>query len=663
VEPDRERVRETYRYWEQVVLQGRNPETVDAIDPMFLRSWQRCLAKNLNPERPIAMTLPDPQIRINLQRRQRLIEVAKPFLENLYQLVQGSGFVVVLLDEECCILALMGDKEILERDYHFRVGEFWDEGTKGTNAMGLVMIEQKPLQVYATEHYCRANHWLTCSAAPIRNNHGEMIGILDVSGDYRYAHAHTLGMVVAAVQAIQNQLDLEAANAELTKAYNNTAAIIESISDGLVSFDKYGHITKINELAVELLGLGRDDYIGQHVSTCINIPDIVTDLLNNRRVISDREVFLDTSLGRVQFLLSGCPITDNERRVSGGVITLQPMKNVQRLVTRISGARAQFTFDHILGNSRSLRRALETAKAVAQSVSTVLLEGESGTGKEMFAQAIHNTSPMHTGPFVAINCGAIPRDLLESELFGYEEGAFTGAKRGGRPGKFELANDGTLFLDEVGDMPFETQASLLRVLEEKQVIRVGGHRPILVNVRVIAATNRDLRREVDKGNFRRDLYHRLDVIRLRIPPLREREDDVLLLANHFVQKFSTMLRLPPAAIAPEAALALERYRWPGNVRELSNAIERAINLARGETVTLQHLPEPLQAHAAGTKVVDKKVTKARYQGSVQRQEEKLIKETLRETAGNVSRCASELGISRNTLYRKMKKYRISIPRE
>lgn len=651
------RIRAVFEAWDKYVLK-KLPDlpAPQIVNPMILRSWQRCLASQLSPNEVITSRLPDKEINSRRLRHRALIEVAKPFLSNLYQLVKGSGFVVVLLDSEACILELMGDKNILGQDQHFRVGEFWNEETKGTNAMGLVKVEQKPLQVYATEHFCRPNHWLTCSAAPIRKENGEMIGILDVSGDYRRAHAHTLGMVVAAVQAIENQLRLETANAEVIRSYNNITAIIESMSEGLISFDKTGRITKINPVACNILGITASDYLDRPLEQILAVPRVLEDVLERRRSLNDREIFVDTQFGRLPFLLSGRPILDQQGKVCGGIITLREMQNVHRLVTDMVGARAQFTFDDIIGESPALRYSIQTAKAVARSISSVLLQGESGTGKEMFAQAIHNASPMAEGPFVAINCAAIPRDLIESELFGYEEGAFTGAKRGGRPGKFELANRGTILLDEVADMPLDTQASLLRVLQDKQIVRVGGLKPIPVDIRIIAATNRDLKKEVEKGNFRPDLYYRLNVIHITIPPLRDREGDVLLLAKYFINKFSHMLRLPPVSLDPRAAKALETYWWPGNVRELSNAIERAVNLAQGKTITLEYLPEPLQAIAKELGGPTPNLM------SLEKFQQKLIVDTLQEVGGNISRCAAVLGIGRNTLYRKLKKYSISIPR-
>lgn len=649
------RIQTVYKTWKEFVVMGNTDITTpEAVTPMILASWRRCLEKKLNPDAVITFRLSSREIPALQQQHQMLIEVAQPFLKNLYQLVKGSGFVVILLDSEACILELIGDQDILNRDRHFQVGEFWNEETKGTNAMGLVKIEQKPLQVYATEHFCRINHWLTCSAAPIRDANGKMIGILDVSGDYRRAHAHTLGMVVAAVQAIENLLLLKSANAEITRSYNNITAIIESMSEGLISFDKNGEITNINPVALKILGVQAEHCLGRPLKKILAVPVIVKDLLEHGKAVNDQEVLLDTKYGRLHFLLSGRPILDQQQKVCGGVITLREIRNVHRLVANMVGARAQFTFADIIGQSPALLQSIQIAKTVARSMSSVLLQGESGTGKEMFAQAIHNASPRANGPFVAINCAAIPRDLIESELFGYEEGAFTGAKRGGRPGKFELASGGTIFLDEVADMPLDTQISLLRVLQEKQIFRVGGLKPIPVNIRVIAATNKDLKKEVERGNFRPDLYYRLNVISITIPPLREREGDIILLVHYFINKFSAMLKLPPNNLEPQAARALESYWWPGNVRELSNAIERAVNLAQGKTITMEHLPEPVQAMA---KTIHPQAGEIM---SLERLERKIILEALESAGGNISRCAKVLGIGRNTLYRKLKKYSITV---
>lgn len=316
-------------------------------------------------------------------------------------------------------------------------------------------------------------------------------------------------------------------------------------------------------------------------------------LRNGNDSQSDQEMVLDCRHGRVHVVATARPIKHDTGRTLGVVVTMREIKTVHRLVNQMVGAQACFTFDDIIGNSPGLREVVDLAKQVASSDSTILLQGESGTGKEMFAQAIHSHSNRNNGPFVAINCAAIPRDLVESELFGYEAGAFTGAKRGGRPGKFELVNGGTIFLDEIGDMPLETQVKLLRVLQQKQIIRVGGQKAIPIDIRVIAATNKDLGQEVERGNFREDLYYRLNVIPINIPPLRERGEDLVILASHMVEKLSRQLGKRLTGIAPEAMECLKKYPWTGNVRELVNVLERAVNIAAGTSILRKHLPEKI----------------------------------------------------------------------
>jgi len=317
------------------------------------------------------------------------------------------------------------------------------------------------------------------------------------------------------------------------------------------------------------------------------------------------------------------------------------------------GARAGITFDDIIGSDEKIIAVIEKAKKIARSGSTVLIEGESGTGKELFTQAIHNYSSRSNRPFVVVNCAAIPRELVESELFGYEDGAFTGARRGGRPGKFELANGGTIFLDEIGDMPLEIQASLLRVLQEKQVNRIGSERVIHVNTRVIAATHRNLRKEVEKGNFRLDLYYRLNVIAITIPSLRDRLECIPVLANHFKNKICDSIGLADLDISAEFIQALQCYSWPGNVRELENVIEQSLYLVEGNRLLPEHLPVRMNWKKAAPQTFGRG-------SSIRQHEEDLIRDTLTICNGNVSKAAKILGIGRNTLYRKQRQYDINL---
>ncbi len=313
------------------------------------------------------------------------------------------------------------------------------------------------------------------------------------------------------------------------------------------------------------------------------------------------------------------------------------------------GMEARYTFEDIIGSSREMQEIKKQASLVAGSDSSILITGDSGTGKELLAQAIHNQSMCSAGPFVAVNCGAIPRELVESELFGYEYGAFTGARQGGNPGKFELASGGTIFLDEIGEMPPDMQVRLLRVLQEKQISRIGGAF-IPVDIRVIAATNKDLSREMTKGNFRADLFWRINVIHINIPPLVQRKDDIITLTNHFIDKHSA-LRGVKYRIDPKAMNVLISYDWPGNVRELENTIERAVSFCPASTILPDQLPLYILSKT-------RKPAKKPRAVTIKEAEREVIHEAVKQCSGNITKAASVLGISRKTLYSKMMEYNI-----
>jgi transcriptional regulator with PAS, ATPase and Fis domain len=352
---------------------------------------------------------------------------------------------------------------------------------------------------------------------------------------------------------------------------------------------------------------------------------------------------------------------------------LRSIERVQKLVNRMTGARAQLTFANVVGESSALKEALRLARLAAKSNSTVLLQGETGTGKEIFAQSIHNGSARADGPFVAINCAAIPRELINTELFGYEGGSFTGADRQGRSGKFEQAHGGTLFLDEIGDMPLDLQTTLLRAIETRTIVRIGGHRVIPADVRIIVATHKDLREEARRGTFRSDLFYRLNVLTIHIPALRERVDDMPLLVQHFLQRQSRLLGRS-FTITAEALAAMQRYNWPGNVRELENMLERVSYLMPKDTITLDDLPiefqqrmesseprSPDQAQSNEDLQQDTPVTQKSRALKEQstNAEVQAILQALHANNGQVTRAAALLGISRTTLWRKMMKYRLN----
>ena len=335
----------------------------------------------------------------------------------------------------------------------------------------------------------------------------------------------------------------------------------------------------------------------------------------------------------------------------GMVAIFKDMQNVYNLVNKYTGRSATYTFDDIVGKSESILKVKEQAKNISSSPSTVLIQGESGTGKELIAQSIHNNSNRRNNCFVAINCGAIPKNLIESELFGYEEGAFTGAKRGGHPGKFELASGGTLFLDEIGEMPLDMQVNLLRVLQEGCITRLGGSKYINVDVRIIAATNKDLKKEVEKGTFREDLYYRISVIPIYVPPLRERNGDIEILIKHFLKAKAIKLGKPIPKIRYNLYDKLTNYTWPGNVREMENYMENIVNMD-GNT-SFRFGTEALEE-----KQISKRTNVLEYNMcSLEEWEEKAIFNCIDKCNGNITKASKILGINRSTLYSKINKYK------
>lgn len=366
------------------------------------------------------------------------------------------------------------------------------------------------------------------------------------------------------------------------------AAVLESVSEGILAIDRRGIITTINPVAERILRTTAAEARGMKLDRVLAPGLPMMEALKTGLSYNNREIILTTDRGTSHYLTTGRPIRDERGRITGVVAALKDMEEVRDLVHSLTHA-AEITFDDIIHASKSLAGVIQLAKIVSKGESTVLIRGESGTGKELFARSVHVAGPRRGKAFVPINCAALPNDLLESELFGYEEGAFTGARRGGKQGLFEFASGGTVFLDEIGELSPHLQAKLLRVLQEGKLRRVGGREEIAVDVRIIAATNRDLEEMVRTREFRQDLYYRLNVIPLHIPPLRDRKGDIPVLIQHFLRKFNARLGKQVKGIAPLTMVRLLEYSWPGNVRELENVMERVVNLAGGDEILPEHL--------------------------------------------------------------------------
>ncbi|MEQ8200743.1 MAG: sigma 54-interacting transcriptional regulator, partial [Syntrophomonadaceae bacterium] len=374
------------------------------------------------------------------------------------------------------------------------------------------------------------------------------------------------------------------------------SSVFNAMNDALIVLDKQGRVSQSNLAAQKITGYADEAIIGIHIVDlfCGKAP-YTMKLLETGESYRDREMIIDGVRGKIHGTASAEPRIDENGQITGATIIIRPIARVQELVNKISGAQATFTFDSIIGEDKNLKNSIRLATIASANDSAVLLQAASGTGKEVFAQAIHNGSSRRNGPFVAINCAALPRELVGSELFGYVEGAFTGARRGGRPGKFELANKGTLLLDEIGDMPLEQQAMLLRAIQEKAILRVGGDSLINVDVRIIAATNQDLLELVGQGRFRADLYYRLNVVQISIPALKDRRPDIKLLFEYFVKEMSARINKRISVIDDEVIDVVQAYDWPGNIRELQNVVERTLLLAEDSHITFDCLPREIVA--------------------------------------------------------------------
>ena len=499
--------------------------------------------------------------------------------------------MVSVTDRDGYMLEIIEDPLMMDfrSPIYCRAGFRWTERDVGTSATSLALERRIPVQINESEHYCYRGHDYTCSASPVFQGDDELLGVLALSGKAVDVHPHTLGMVITAAKAIENQIKITRTSKELLIRNNYMNALIDSIDSGVMAIDRQGRITQINDLGRRILRR-KEDLMGAALNSLLDTPIDLHRMLRAGFEYVDKEIFIRGTGRTIQLINTAKPILDSEGKVQGVLFVFHEIKRIRRLINEMAGYEARFTFKDIVGVSPSLEEAKKLAMLAAASKSTALLLGETGTGKELFAQSIHNQSERHRHPFVAINCCAIPRELLESELFGFADGAFTGARKGGRPGKFELASGGTLFLDEIGDMPYDMQGKLLRVLQTGEVTRIGEHKPISVNVRIVAATNCDLKQEVGRGNFREDLFYRLNVFPITLPPLRDRGEDIVILARHILARRSKILNKTGVVLSPETEALLTGYHWPGNIRELENAIERAIKPGgrkRGLPTTLQ----------------------------------------------------------------------------
>lgn len=635
-------------------------------------SWDRCYAARVNQNdgfsRNVLLNHDINEIR---ERDNDLIQIAKPLMDNVFQLIKDTGCVVALINKNGRVIANKYDRDILERlkKINFLCGASWLENDVGTNAIGTALVIEKPIQVTGAEHYCHKHQLWTCSAAPIFDSDGSVLGIVDISGFLKSFHPYTLGIIGMLAKMISLQHRVNKVNTDMVLCNNNITKTFNRISDGIMELDKNDIVIYINPAVINILDKPEQEILGKSITEIFDGNYSFLQEIKNLKY--SEEIYQYKN--KETYQLYGEAITDKRGYKKGTTIVFKKIEKPKNFFINNNMKNSTnneniqiLDLEQIIGMSEEIKECKRKAALVADSMVNILLQGESGSGKEIFAQAIHNMSSKRKGPFIAVNCGAIPGNLIVSELFGYEAGSFTGALKGGKAGKFEQAKGGTLFLDEIGELPLEQQVALLRVLQERKITRIGSTKTLPVDVRIISATNKNLWEEVIKGNFRQDLYFRLNVVSLEIPPLRRRKDDIMLLFKHFLKRYEMQFK-KEIIIEPNVIRYLLWYSWPGNVRELQNIVERMVCLTQNNKINLSDLPR--EVIDSNEKMIQPEKSPINTEASrfTNRETRKLtamenecrkIILLLDKNGGNISKTANELGISRTTLYRKLREYDI-----
>ncbi len=634
----------TMQAWERF-LSGESEPARLPIRNIIESSWARSASSGVNAYASATpLVADDDQLHQDRYKNSQLLTASNETFDHAADLLQETSAMVVLTDKNGVILDTRGDNRTLDagHDIKLKPGGNWNEEVVGTNGIGTALSTGQPVFVHAAEHFCEGIKDWTCAGAPIRDPlDRSIVGLIDISGPPEIFRRHNVALAVLAAEKIELALGEQARieRLRLLEACLSSMPVGDG-ADGLVVLDRQGRIIHAN-----------GDAVPQHMHSPENAADLGRRLVDLSEAHTDQDIYesLPEALRpawvkplKIGSDMSGAMliyVAEGRRRSR----ERQPKPTISAPAPPVP---------EIQGESEYLKQAIAKAKRAAASRVPVLVEGETGVGKELFAKLIHDVGKSESkAPFIAFNCGAVSKDLLGAELFGHVAGAFTGAAREGRAGRFELAHGGTLCLDEIGELPLELQPFLLRVLEEGAVYRLGDGKPRRVDVRLVALTNRNLKQEVEAGRFRRDLYFRISTITLDIPPLRERAGDIDRLIDYFNRMFAAKYGVETLYIDNDARAALLRHDWPGNVRELRNLIESLMLMATERNVRLDDMPEEI-GHAAETHIEPEGAVSC----SLEDTERQAILEAIEVGSGNLSSVAKTLKISRSTLYRKMKQY-------
>lgn len=592
------------------------------INDRISESWYRCKQANVNPHMNKGQKIFSSNVFQDQKKKSEIfLDIAIPQIQNMRKTIDELQMMALLIDPDGYVLSLSGNQQTLKRAKHinFIEGVKWTEAAVGTNAIGTALQIEEAIMISGTEHYSVASHSWSCAAAPIHNDDGKLIGVLDFSCPIEFSHPYMLGMVTSIAHAIERECSI--------RVHQNELHLIHRFLDVIDSDEQV--------------------VICNHRDVIVSASKSVRERVSNWSRMKLEDLMQNGLKPKLEV-----PVYSNDRMIGKCIyVKVNKQGNVFSTSPFISG----ITFHGVIGTSNAFQHTLEEIKLVSPTDASVYVCGETGVGKEYVARAIHENSPRKNGPFIAVNCGSLPKELMESELFGYAEGAFTGARRQGYKGKFEQADGGTIFLDEIGEVPPEMQVALLRVLQERTVTPIGGSKEVPVNIRIITATHKDLLRLVEEGKFRQDLYYRLHVYPLYVPSLIERKEDIPYFIQHFCKQKDWNVVFPK-----RICNQFSQHTWPGNIRELLNVLERIYILSQGREICEKQISFLLQTmmgnqHQLALQAENKTEHTLNSREKIQR--DSMI-EALEKTNGNVSLAAKLLDVPRSTFYKRMQKYKL-----
>jgi transcriptional regulator of acetoin/glycerol metabolism len=641
-----EKTKELRNFWEFFVSNNNSEIVPPIIRNNILASWKRCQENGISPQQSQTKPALSHSELTTFLMESEIYKTAKPIMDDLFYKITGTGYLAALSDQNGKLIYLKGDPVIISEaeKMNFAPGMDWSEQAAGTNAIGTSIVTKNPIQIFSAEHFCLGCHPWTCSSAPITHPFTkEIIGAIDFTGLWDLAQPHTLGLAISVAKAIEM---------ELAHGYFKLNQLLTECFYKAIQRWKNDHIL-ILDLALSVVNGSEKLMEAFKVSLGSRLKDHSELLLLAKELISLAKC-PERNLPAKEFIIQNFTVIAIERIVfseksAGYLVVFKDIPKISPVHSPTAGPWAE-----LIVHSNEFRSALVKCQKAASSSVPILILGESGTGKENIAKLIHKSSHRADKPFIAINCGAIQKELISSELFGYESGTFTGGAKDGKKGKFEEANGGTLFLDEIGEMPLDLQVHLLRVLQEKEIIRLGSSKTIPVNVRVVAATNKNVYDLCQKGLFREDLLFRLNVVSVTIPPLRERKEDIFPLCEFYLNQFVKKYEKISLSLNEETLNFFYGYTWPGNIRELQNVLEHAVIFSESNEVNVNHLPSYLTERFsfASTNIHSLEST------CLEDEEQKLLIRFLEETNWNLTAVAKKMKIARTTLYRKLKKHKL-----